>query len=236
MNTDIAKDRSSLSIFKSLMALETEMKSINKSEILSMDQRVRANFINSLSGAKSANLVGTIDGNGQTNLSIISSCFHLGANPALMGMIIRPRVEGAQRHTLDNIEEVKQWSINHVCADFVGKAHYTSARFSKECSEFSEAGFTEQFDPYFKVPFVQEAKLKILLSLDEVIMMKNKTELVVGEIQHVYLDDENCLLSDGSIDFSNQKLVALTGLDTYYKLEKISRFSYAKPGVFPKEI
>ena len=53
-------------------------------------QRQRVTLINCLSGFKSANLIGTQDGQGRTNLAIISSAFHLGADPALLGFISRP--------------------------------------------------------------------------------------------------------------------------------------------------
>ena len=66
-----------------------------------MEVRKRAAFINSLTGFKSASLIGTIDNNKKTNLSIFSSVFHLGSNPALVGFINRP--DSVERHTLENI-------------------------------------------------------------------------------------------------------------------------------------
>ena len=63
----------------------------NTQSLNELEQRYRAHLINSLSGFKSANLLGTVDKNGQENLSIVSSVFHLGANPALLGMIIQVR-------------------------------------------------------------------------------------------------------------------------------------------------
>jgi len=64
-----------------------------------LPRQQRVNLINSLSGFKSANLLGTRASNGQENLSIVSSCFHLGADPALIGMIIRPH--SVDRHSLE---------------------------------------------------------------------------------------------------------------------------------------
>ena len=57
---------------------------IKADDLAQMEKRYRAQLINSLSGIKSANLVGTINKDRQTNLSIVSSVFHLGADPALM--------------------------------------------------------------------------------------------------------------------------------------------------------
>jgi hypothetical protein len=68
-------------------------------DILQMENFYRAAFVNSLSGFKSASLIGTIDKNKQTNLAVFSSVFHLGSNPALMGFINRP--DSVDRHTLE---------------------------------------------------------------------------------------------------------------------------------------
>ena len=66
-----------------------KMKIISTKDLNNMESRFRARLVNSLSGVKSANLIGSVDKNKNENLSIVSSCFHLGASPALMGMIFR---------------------------------------------------------------------------------------------------------------------------------------------------
>ncbi|MFT6388340.1 MAG: hypothetical protein ACJAUP_001720 [Cellvibrionaceae bacterium] len=48
-----------------------------------MSDRFHVNFINSLSGFKSANLIGTVDSVQNTNLAIVSSVIHLCAKPPL---------------------------------------------------------------------------------------------------------------------------------------------------------
>ena len=48
---------------------------------LPMEDRKRIALINSLSGFKSLNLIGTINNQGQTNLAIFNSVVHIGANP-----------------------------------------------------------------------------------------------------------------------------------------------------------
>ena len=106
------------------------VKHFNSSDIIGLDQRFRVNFINSLSGFKSSNLIGTISDKGETNLCIISSAFHLGADPALLGFIIRPDV--SPRHTLNNLRENSVCTLNHVNSQIVEKAHQTSARIAKE--------------------------------------------------------------------------------------------------------
>jgi len=52
---------------------------VDRQAIEAMGHLYRVAFINSLPGFKSANLLGTVDNNGQTNLSIVSSCIHIGS-------------------------------------------------------------------------------------------------------------------------------------------------------------
>ncbi len=57
------------------------MASYTTSNIESWERFYRANFINSLTGFKSVNLIGSVNEMGQTNLSIFSSIVHIGSNP-----------------------------------------------------------------------------------------------------------------------------------------------------------
>ena len=199
-----------------------------------MEKFYRAKFINSLSGVKSANLVGTVDKNGQENLSIVSSAVHIGANPPLMAIVFRPAT--VPRHTFENIKETEVFTINHVGATFFKKAHQTSARYEKSESEFEAVGLSSEYVDGIKAPFVKESSLKIGLKLREIIHLEiNKTELVIGEINFVDVDD-TYIKGDGHIDIEALNSVGVTGLDSYHELKKPTRLSYAKPGQSLKEI
>ena len=198
---------------------------IESREIIEMESRYRVHFINSLSGFKSANLVATVDKKGRENLSIVSSCFHLGADPALIGFISRPH--SVPRHTLENILETEYYSINHVNKDIIKNAHQTSARYEKEESEFLHCKLTSTYEKNFKAPFVEESKIKIGLKKEEVIRLKNNTELVIGKIELVIIP-ENCLKKDGFIDIEKSESICVSGLDSYHFTNKVARLSYAK--------
>ena len=88
------------------------MTSYTTSDIESWERFYRANFINTLTGFKSVNLIGTVNELGQTNLAIFSSIVHIGSNPPLVGYINRP-VNAAQ-HTLANIQATGVYTINHI--------------------------------------------------------------------------------------------------------------------------
>ncbi|MFT4938312.1 MAG: flavin reductase (DIM6/NTAB) family NADH-FMN oxidoreductase RutF [Paraglaciecola sp.] len=191
-----------------------------------MASHYRAKFINSLSGFKSVNLIGTQDLNGQNNLAIFSSVVHLGASPALVGFVMRP--DNGSRHTLDNIINTSQYTINQVSLDFYRGAHQSSARYPKEQSEFIHSGLSAHYISNFNAPFVKESRLKYAVKLKEILPISlNNTQLVIGEIIHV-ICDENAIQNDGYIDIEALETVAVSGLDSYHKSVRLSRLSYAK--------
>ena len=197
------------------------------SDFEKMEQRYRAMFVNSLSGYKSANLIGTVDTKSQTNLAIMSSAFHLGANPPLLGLIVRPDV--ADRHTLNNIRETGVYTVNHVSEVIYEQAHQTSARYSKEQSEFDAVGLTPQFFENFSAPFVEESVISLGLVLrQEQLMEINGTHLLIGEIIMVNVP-KDIVSDDGFIDIAKAQTVAVGGLDGYFSARLQKRLPYAKP-------
>ena len=210
-----------------MTAYNTDVQWISKSTMANYDKRYRVNFVNGLSGYKSAHLVGTVDKRGIYNLAIFSSVFHLGADPALMGMIVRP--DSVARHTLENIRSHHFFTLNHVHQGIYHQAHQSSARYPDGVSEFEETGLTPQLIEGFSAPFVQEASVKVLLELDDIVPIKaNNTLLVVGKVQAVSLPAE-AVSRDGAINYDELDEIAVTGLDSYYQTSHITRLSYAKP-------
>lgn len=204
---------------------------VTRDDIALMEQRYRVHFINSLSGYKSANLIGTQDKSGQSNLSIVSSVFHLGADPALMGMIIRPRA--VPRHSFDNLVESGVYTINQVSTEFYQQAHQTSARYDKSESEFDMVGLEPEYLGDFAAPFVKQSQLKIGMKLVETQTLSvNDTELVIGEIMCIQVAD-HAVQQDGFIDISALNSAAVNGLDGYCSGQLINRLSYAKPTLPP---
>ncbi len=209
------------------------MKHFTSKEFGELGKIERANLINSISGYKSANLIGTISSSKQTNLAIFSSVVHIGANPPLLGFIMRP-VGEIPRHTYENIKETGVYTINHVHENFAEKAHFTSAKFEKDVSEFEKCQLTEEFIDKFAAPFVRESRIKTGLKFVEEIPIKlNKTILIVGEIRHIILP-ENALLGDGNVDLNSVADICISGLDTYHQVRKLKTFPYAKPNNLPE--
>lgn len=203
------------------------MADLHQQDLTTMSQQYRTNFVNSLSGFKSANIIGTISNAGQTNAAIFSSVTHLGTSPALVSFIMRPH--SVERHTLENIEQTNQFTINQVDASFIKAAHQTSARYSKDECEFAQVGLKKSFIDNFKAPFVAQSQLKYAVKLQEIIPINiNRTLLIIGEITAVYCHN-HIIDKDGYIDIESIGTVAISGLDSYHLTQRITRLSYAKP-------
>ena len=203
------------------------MKNITIENLNEMEQRYRASFINSLTGFKSVALIGTKNHEGQENLAIFNSLVHLGANPALIGMIVRP--DSVERHTLENIESTGFYTINHILESFVEEAHHTAARYPRSISEFEASGLTPIYQSDFFAPAVKEARVQIGMKYQTKLdITLNNTIMVIGEIQWIQLPEE-AIEEDGFIDLQITGSITNSGLDAYHRTERIARLPYAKP-------
>lgn len=200
--------------------------SFDATAISAMAQRYRANFINSLSGFKSACLLGTANEAGE-NVAIMSSVVHIGANPPLLGLIMRPH--SVQRDSLAAIKQTKAFTLNHVHKDWTAKAHQTAARYPENVSEFDEVGLSPWYSPSLSAPFVKESPLKIGLQLAQHEILCNDTELIIGRVCEVHVDN-SAIAEDGYVDIEALGSVCISGLDSYHQTSRLAQYAYAKPG------
>ena len=200
---------------------------MNSHDIENLEKQKRVHFINSLGGFKSVALVGTSDNNGNQNLGIFSSFFHIGANPPLIGMIFRP--SPPERDTMKNIIQTGFYSINHINESIYKQAHQTSARYDASVSEFDATGLKTEFKNNFFAPFVAESVIQLGIIFKEKIDISiNNTIMIIGEIIQIYIP-KDCLLDDGFIDIEKANTITCSGLDSYHKTVQLDRLSYAKP-------
>lgn len=199
-----------------------------------MGKHYRTHFFNSLGGFKSVALCGTTDGDGNNNLAIMSSVIHVGANPPLTGLLIRPAV--VTRNTLENIMNQKCFTLNHLHPEFFKRAHQTSARYPRGVSEFEQTGLTPEFSGTINAPYVAESRIKWGMELREKHLIKtNDTIFLVGEIIEAFIPEE-VLAPDGFIDIAAADSLTVAGLDAYHSALRITRLSYARPGQPLKQI
>jgi flavin reductase (DIM6/NTAB) family NADH-FMN oxidoreductase RutF len=195
-------------------------------DIKNLPRIKKLNLINSVTGVKPANLIGTRSKE-NSNLAIISSIVHMSTNPPLLSFMLRPDHK-VRRHTYENIKSEGFFTINSVTDSFIEQAHYTSAKFDKKVSEFKECNLTEEYLSDFTSPFVKESSLKLGMSYVESVFIKSSnTVMVVGKIEHIYIS-EYAINKDGLVDLEVLKTVGISGLNSYYKLKKLADFPYAR--------
>ena len=200
----------------------------SRTDIDQMDKIFRLNLINSCTGFKSANLLGTKSLNGVSNVAVFSSITHLGSNPPLIGFILRPTT--VPRDTYRNIKDTGVFTVNHIYSDIIEDAHHTSAKYPDEVSEFTKTGLEEEFLGDFPAPFVKGAKIRLgCRFLNEYVIKENDTLLLVSAIEHVFIADQDILQEDGWLKLENANTVAINGLDGYATTSLLDRYAYARP-------
>lgn len=205
------------------------MTHFNQKDINEMHHLYKINLINSCSGYKSANLIGTKSSDGISNVAIFSSVTHIGSAPAVLGFFLRPNT--VTRNTYDNIRETGFYTINHVHEPNLIEAHHTSAKYDKSISEFDKTLLEEDYKGNYLVPFVKDAPVQIAMKyIEEYPIKVNNTILVIGEIQDLYLAD-NLLEPDGFIDLSKANVASINGLDGYTIPKLKSRLAYQRPKI-----
>ena len=203
------------------------LKHYSLEHVSEMERFHRANFINCLTGFKAPMLIGTVNSKGEENLAIFNNLVHLGADPALIGFVNRPRE--AAPHTLANIEATGVYTINHVSQAFFHQAHQTSAKYPEGVSEFEKTGLTAEALGDCTAPFVKESPVKFSMQMKEVIPIQfNNTYFIIGAVKDIYVDNQ-LVEEDGCLNLQQAKVVASLATTEYFSVSRIDKLGYAKP-------
>jgi flavin reductase (DIM6/NTAB) family NADH-FMN oxidoreductase RutF len=203
------------------------MISFDKKAIENLEHLNKINLINSATGYKSANLIGTKSKQGISNLAIFSSVTHFGSDPAIYGFIVRPTT--VRRNTYDNIKETGVFTLNPVFEEKISDAHHTSAKYSEEISEFDKTTFEEEYKECWNAPFVKNAPLQIAMKfLEEVHIKANDTLLILASVEKIYVRKE-MVSKDYFINLSKGKIATVNGLDGYSVPKETTRLPYQRP-------
>ena len=206
---------------------------LDSEDIKNLEKTKRLKLINSITGVKPANLIGTKNKGGISNLAIFSSVVHLGSKPPLLAFVTRTSKD-VNRNTLNNILETKYYTINQIQKEFVKNAHYTSAKFNENISEFEMCKIEEENIDDFFAPFVKKSNLKIGMELKEMIPIKsNDSTLVVGQVMKIIID-KSFLKNDFMFDLEKSGSIAIGGLNEYFTIKNLDHFPYVRLNDFPK--
>jgi len=199
----------------------------SEEDIDKLDKVFRINLINSCSGYKSANLIGSKSKSGIANVAVFSSIVHLGSNPPLLGFFLRPS-EIFPRNTYTNIKETGIYTINSIYKEIINDAHHTSAKYDKTISEFNMTDLNEEYINNIYPPFVENSPIKIEMMFQEEIKIKaNKCKLIVGKIVSLYIE-KKLLGKDGFLSLYKGKIPTISGCDGYSIPEIYQRKEFQK--------
>ena len=203
------------------------MQFYDRKDIDNLEKIFRINLINSCSGFKSANLLGSISNEGNHNVAVFSSVTHLGSNPPTLGFILRPTT--IPRNTYKNIKETNHFTINHIWEDIFEDAHHTSAKYPEEISEFDMTSLEPEFKGDFKAPFVKNAPVQLGMKfIEEIYIPSNDVMLIVAQIEELYVQND-LLQKDGLINLSKGNVATINGLDTYAIPKFKKQLTYQRP-------
>ena len=198
-----------------------------RDQINDLEKIKKINLINSCSGYKSANLIGTISKDGITNVAVFSSITHLGSNPPTLGFILRPTT--VPRDTYKNILESGVFTINHIFEDIIEDAHHTSAKYEEAISEFDITTLEDEYYNDCIAPFVKGSPVQMEMKfIEEYHIKSNNVIHIIAEIKNLYVKDD-ILNEDGFLDLAKGKVAAINGLDAYAIADNNTRFNYQRP-------
>jgi flavin reductase (DIM6/NTAB) family NADH-FMN oxidoreductase RutF len=173
----------------------------------------------------------TIDKNGNPNLSPFSFFNVFSANPPVMIFSPARRVrDNTSKHTLDNINQVKEVVINVVNHDMVQQMSLSSTEYPKGVNEFEKAGFTMKPSEAIKPFRVAESPVQFECEVKKIIKLGKEGgagNLIICEVlkMHISKDvlDKNNVIVQEKLD-----LVARAG-GSYYSRAKTGFFEIPKP-------
>lgn len=205
---------------------------LKKSDIEALERKYRLNLINSITGIKPANLIGTKSNNSEENVAVFSSVVHLGSHPAQLAFILRPQ-HSRESDTCRNIHENGFYTINHIPKNLIKNAHYTSAKLPATDSEFAIMNIEKAYINHFFAPFVKDSPVKIGMKFSSEIPLPNGCTMIIGDVETIHVED--FLVNElGQIDLELEATVGISGLNSYYGLKKLTTFPYVRTTEIPE--
>lgn len=174
----------------------------------------------------------TIDLEGNVNLSPFSFFNIFGSNPPILIFSPSSRVrDNTPKHSLGNVREVGEVSINIVNYPMVEQVSLASTEYDKGVNEFIKAGFTEEPSLLIKPPRVKESPASFECKVNQIIETGTgggAGNLIICEILVAYFR-EDIFNEQGQVDPNQIDLVSRMGGDWYCRASGNAVFSVAKP-------
>lgn len=173
----------------------------------------------------------TVDKNGIPNLSPFSFFNVFSSNPPILIFSPARRVrDNSIKHTLINVESMREVVINIVNFEIVQQASLSSTEYADGVNEFLKAGLTQIPSDVVKPFRVAESPVQFECKVSEIIALGTEGgagNLVICEVLKIHID-ENILDENGNIDQHKIDLVARMGGNWYSRANK-GLFEVPKP-------
>lgn len=173
----------------------------------------------------------TVDKEGNVNLSPFSFFNVFSSNPPVMIFSpARSGRDGSTKHTLQNVLEVPEVTINIVNYAIVEQMSLASTAYAKGVNEFIKAGFTEGKSERVKPPYVVEAPAAFECVVEQVIELGDgggAGNLVIARVVNMHFREEY-LNENGFLDTAKLDLVGRMG-GIHYSRANGALFEIPKP-------
>ncbi len=173
----------------------------------------------------------TIDDKGQPNLSPFSFFNVFSANPPILIFSPARRVrDNTTKHTLENVQQVKEVVINVVNYEIVQQMSLSSTEYPEGVNEFDKAGLTMLKSDIVKPFRVAESPIQMECKVNEVVTLGDQGgagNLVICEVVKMHIN-KDVLDENESIDQVKLDLVSRAG-GSYYSRAKSGFFEIPKP-------
>jgi flavin reductase (DIM6/NTAB) family NADH-FMN oxidoreductase RutF len=173
----------------------------------------------------------TMDADGNPNLSPFSFFNVFSANPPILIFSPARRVrDNTTKHTLQNVEAVKEVVINVVNYDLVHQMSLSSTEYPEGVNEFEKAGLTMLPSDKIKPFRVAESPVQFECKVNEIINLGTEAgagNLVICEVVKLHIS-EDIMNADETINQEALDLVARAG-GSYYSRAKKGFFEIPKP-------
>jgi flavin reductase (DIM6/NTAB) family NADH-FMN oxidoreductase RutF len=176
--------------------------------------------------------VGTVDENGNPNLSPFSFFNVFSANPPIAIFSPARRVRNnTTKHTLENAKATGEVVINIVNYDIIQQMSLSSTEYADGVNEYVKSGLTPVASEMVKPFRVKESPVQLECKVKEVVELGSEGgagNLVICEVVLMHISEE-VLGDNGKIDTQKIDLVARMGGNWYCRANGDSLFEVAKP-------
>ena len=197
-----------------------------------LDNRQRSGILASAVVPRPICFASTIDKSGNVNLSPYSYFNVFSSTPPILGFSpIRRGRDGSTKHTLENLLEVHEVTINIVNHAIVEQMSLASTEYDKGVNEFVKAGFTELSSDTIKPPRVAESPVSFECTVQDIIELGTEGgsgNVVLCRVQRIHLNTDY-LDENGNLDTTKLDMVGRMGGSWYTRSSGDSLFEIPKP-------